>query len=107
MVGRIELVTPEHRQLMQRISEVHNPDLSWFYAARERQSVGEQALKSVWEGKARLKDVSVAVPVDYRSYVELGRFRNALILDELNRNPGSALSAFADEYRIGYFSPAE
>lgn len=107
MVGRIELVTPEHRQLMQRISAERSPDLSWFYDAHERQSLDGQALQSVWEGKVRLKNVSVAVPADYRAYIELGRFRNALILDELHRNAGSALSAFAREYRISYFSPDE
>ena len=36
----------------------------------------------------------IAVPPSYRTYLGLGRFRNALILDEAARHPGTGLDRF-------------
>lgn len=36
-------------------------------------------------------------------YNQLGRFRNALVLDELRRRPTSSLQAFIDKYGLGGF----
>lgn len=62
MVGRIDLVTPEHRHLLRQI--VNNPD------PKKNQD-------ELWH-----------------LYERLGRFRNALLLDEQARRPSSAMGNF-------------
>ena len=41
------------------------------------------------------------MPADYRAYLQLGRFRNALLLDEAKRRPAGALTTFIDRYELG------
>ena len=74
MVGRIELVTPEHRHLLREIAEAPIPKKPWG-------GFGEGG-RTVMTG---------AMPPAYH---DLGRFRNALVLDELSRRPTESLHAF-------------
>jgi hypothetical protein len=62
MVGRIDLVTPEQRQLLR--------DMSGHPSAAAND------------------------PAVWHEYVLLGRFRNALVLDELKRHPTDGLQSF-------------
>jgi hypothetical protein len=39
----------------------------------------------------------VPVPEAYQAYLNLGRFRNALVLDEEKRHPTAALARFIDD----------
>jgi len=75
MVGRIELVTHEHRHLLRELAEGPIPTKSWARFANEN-------------GKPV---ITGAMPPAYH---DLGRFRNALVLDELNRRPTESLRAF-------------
>jgi len=75
MVGRIELVTPWQRELVRQIANSPLPDL-----------------------RIPLKD---ACP----PYEQLGRFRNALLLDELSQRPDVNLSRLLTSYSIRAFSP--
>jgi hypothetical protein len=75
MVGRIELVTPEHRHLLREIAEAPIPTRPWAGFANDN-------------GKP---EITGAMPPAYH---DLGRFRNALVLDELNGRPTESLSAF-------------
>ena len=45
------------------------------------------------------------VPESYRAYVALGRFRNALLLDEARHRPNKAIQAFLDAFGIRYLHP--
>lgn len=80
MVGRVELVTAPQRQLLQQIA-------------------AGPASKPVHDGP--LAD-------DFRAYERLGRFRNALLLDEFHRRPTAALRALIKNYGLqGYRWPTE
>jgi hypothetical protein len=68
MIGRIEIVTPEQRTLLKQIAAGPAPDLT------TRESVQKSEI--------------------YADYLKLGRFRNALILDEQKRRPTPALNDF-------------
>jgi hypothetical protein len=104
MVGRIELVSPAHREGLAKIAKNEAPSLSWLYEARESQeSLNSTEFQELWEGKTRLLDVVDKVPAEYQAYVQLGRFRNALILDELARNERSKLRPFAEVYQLEYY----
>jgi len=75
MVGRLELVTPEQRALLQELAQGPVPTKSW---ARYELRGDRTALRG-------------AMPQAYR---DLGRFRNALLLDEYQTRPTPALGAF-------------
>ncbi len=75
MVGRLELVTPEQRALLQQLAQASVPTQAWAHfevAGRETVVRGEMP----------------------RAYRDLGRFRNALLLDEYQARPTLSLEAF-------------
>jgi hypothetical protein len=87
MVGRIELVTPQQRALLARLSgssataALHPPAPS--------------------DPEARFADL-------YPFYLELGRFRNALLLDEQKQRPSADLKGFINRFGLdGYTPPAQ
>jgi len=80
MVGRVEIVTPRQRQLLRQIA-----------AGPASQP-------------ARIGD-SGPPAADFQAYERLGRFRNALLLDELKRRPTAELQKFVDNYGLrGYWA---
>jgi hypothetical protein len=68
MVGRIDLVTPEHRRLLRIIADDPN---------------------------SRAHDEQL-----WKTYDQLGRFRNALLLDEQRRRPTPALADFISRHGL-------
>ena len=107
MVGRIELVTPRHRDLLTKISAGPVSTPEWVQAAREQLGPREQDqyYREDWylhaEGNPTAKKLLASMPGDYRAYLQLGRFRNALLLDEATRRPSPALAAFIQRYELG------
>lgn len=105
MVGRIEIVTAGQRELLRTIAESNIADPAWLSNLVRARGDLKAEWKQVWEGRTRLSDLDVPMPADYRAYVALGRFRNALVLDELAHRPREGLRAFAERYRLRYFVP--
>lgn len=103
MVGRIEVVTPEHRRLLSQISQTPLSSLDWYDNCRD--ASGGAGYRQLWEGRVRFADVGVKMPAEYRDYLALGRFRNALVLDALEQKPNEGLRNFANSYRLQYYSP--
>ena len=107
MVGRIELVTPRHRELLRRISAgpVSTPD--WVQAAREKLGPREQEqyYREDWflhtDANPTARELLASMPADYRAYLELGRFRNALLLDQAKHRPAPELTTFIERYELG------
>lgn len=75
MVGRLELVTPEQRALLKTLAQATVPTKSWAHF----DMTGNRAV------------VRGSMPPAYR---DLGRFRNALLLDEYKARPTPSLEAF-------------
>jgi hypothetical protein len=75
MVGRLELVTPEQRALLTQLARASLPTEPW---AR-------------FEVKGNQAVIQGSMPPAYR---DLGRFRNALLLDEAALRPTKSLEAF-------------
>ena len=106
MVGRIELVTPRHRELLGRISAGPASQPDWVQDARERLGPREQDryYREDWYlnagGNPTAQRLLASMPPDYRAYLELGRFRNALLLDEVKRRPTAALATFIERYEL-------
>ena len=107
MVGRIELVTPRQRTLLKEIGAGRVSKINWIHEARQSHPDRNQIYSQLWEGQTRFQDLAIPIPPDYQAYLDLGRFRNALILDELTRNPTSGIGRFADAYHLEYYTPDE
>jgi hypothetical protein len=91
MIGRIELVTPQHRKLLRKIAAGPASDGRWH----------NDLILSRLPGNSDTKiDAKFPIPEDYRTYLNLGRFRNALILDEVKRRPTKSLSQFIGNYGL-------
>lgn len=123
MVGRIELVTPDQRDGLQKIAQYPAAQIrneAWllqtnFYGkitfnfsnsrpSREAERRLSEEMAQVNAGQKSLASF-VSVPQSYQTYLDLGRFRNALILDEARRRP--ALTNFISTYRLDAYKPAQ
>jgi len=107
MIGRIEIVTPQDRALLATIAKgpASNPG-TWLYAALKQAGGGrddyykQESYLKVITGQTSLQSLNIDMPVDYRAYLQLGRFRHAMLLDESLRHPTSALSQFLRNYGL-------
>ena len=107
MVARIELITPSQRALLATIAAGPVPDpyrdlrqpvdaLTW--------AAGKNAeWRDLLEGKRTLREIGFAAPAVYRAYLDLGRFRNALLLNEATRHPTSRLADFIEIFQLGAY----
>jgi ankyrin repeat protein len=75
MVGRLELVTPAQRALLSQLAQAPTPTQAWVHPE----------VRNNWMAFAGTP------PPLYR---DLGRFRNALLLDEYTARPTASLAAF-------------
>jgi hypothetical protein len=106
MVGRIELVTPAQRDALKRIAKGPASNPAWVHQAFAQLNGGredyyrEEWYQKAYQGKRTLESLGIRMPADYRAYLDLGRFRNALILDELKHRPTSALAQFVKSYDL-------
>ncbi len=101
MVGRIELVTPHQRGRLSRLASGAASGPDWMDALPQ---ADRDRLYRVLGGHEPPEAIAGAVPADYRAYLDLGRFRDALVLDETRHFPGGAAARFARTYGIR-FSP--
>ncbi len=108
MVGRIEVVTPEQRAKLRKISESSPVSISsqqqQFLKALPLALVngGPNSYQRLMEGQTPLSSV-VSIPPSYQTYLDLGRFRNALLLDEEKKWPTPGLRTFINGYGLtGY-----
>ena len=106
MVGRIELVTPRQRQLLSQIARGPASNPHWLDESLQRmQANAESRYREDWyqqayQGKSTLESLGFTMPADYRAYLELGRFRNALVLDEVKNHPTDELKQFVKNYEL-------
>ena len=128
MVGRIELVTPEQRKKLQQISrfttaqinqEVGQLFTNFYGKITFNSAFGSTSSPSQQEVQQMNKDMTqvnagqktlasfIAVPKSYQTYLDLGRFRNALILDEARRNRSAGVTNFISTYGLQAYQPSE
>jgi hypothetical protein len=112
MIGRIEIVTLDQRALLKKLAAGPAPDLSHM---RGKTAGGSDSdffnhpenvalFNDVMDGKKSILLLGLEIPELYLDYLKLGRFRNALILDEQKRRPTPALNEFISKNGFeGYF----
>ena len=113
MVGRIELVTPQQRSNLEQIAQMPAAEVT-AEATRLRDdyygrigTTSPEQLRQVNTGRQSLDEYGISVPRSYQLYLALGRFRNALLLDEVARRPTPALEAFIYAHGLQGYRPAE
>jgi len=100
MMGRIELISPEQRALLDRLSRVAISDGKWV-----RQIWDSPNAQSFFQGHSDFGDLGVQIPPDYQMYLALGRFRNALVIAESRERPSESLQKFIKTYQLEQFDP--
>lgn len=100
MVGRIELVTERQRELLKKLTTMEISKDDWVgkipaSPARER----------FLSGRTPIGDLAVPIPADYQLYLDLGRFRNALVVDAFVRERNKNLGSFITNYALGTYLP--
>lgn len=105
MVGRIELVTSEQRNILRQLAGLSQGTIEKqaLQLLNELQTHTND-LTSVYSGQKALSSV-IPVPSSYRMYSDLGRFKNALILDEENKHPTPGLADFIVDYHLQVYKP--
>jgi hypothetical protein len=106
MIGRIELITPEQRQLVGKIAQAADASApSWFHAALQSLPAEKRnaTITALRDGRMALDDLGVDVPPDYLTYLKLGRFRDAIVLQEERTRSTPVLKAFVDNYQLRCF----
>lgn len=100
MMGRIELISPRQRQLLKKLSTIHVSNPEWLdKVARTPAGI------KFFQGRSSFGDLGVKVPDDYQAYLELGRFRNALVLAELKARQTPQLIEFIHTYGLYAYQP--
>lgn len=112
MVGRIEVVTPEQRELLAGIAsrpgtEFPEAELIRLFYAESGENEESETHRRLRLGEMGLRDLDIEFPESYLDYLDLGRLRNALVLDELGRRPTAHLEAFVQDYRLMSYQPPE
>lgn len=103
MMGRIELISPEQRQLLRKLATSTAPlDTAWL----NRLGDSPAALR-FRQGRSNFGDLGVRIPENYQTYLDLGRFRNALVLAEQRVHPTPALTEFINAYGLYAYEPVE
>lgn len=102
MVGRIELIGDELRERLTRLSRTAPSSQKWLTQMPE-----SPAKDAFFEGRSFHGDLGVEIPADYKLYLSLGRFRNALVTAEEARTKSTNLRAFVENYGLQPFRPGK
>jgi len=78
MLGRIELVTADQRRELERLSRLPTSSPKWIDKIPRK--VRDQFLAGRIRGDFGRLETSI--PADYQAYLNLGRFRNALVVEQ-------------------------
>jgi hypothetical protein len=111
MVGRIELVTPEQREKLAEISRFTPEKVEADLGQMRTNFVAligpkPDEFQRLYSGGKRLS-ADISIPKTYQTYLDLGRFRSALVLDEARRRPTKGLTEFIQLYALTAHRPVE
>jgi len=111
MVGRIELITSQQRKDLAMISrfsigKIHSDALRMQTDFQSNRSRSDAEWRQLESGAKPLSS-AISVPSTYQTFLDLGRFRYALILDEAKHHPTTGLTNFIATYGIHSFTPVQ
>ncbi len=98
MMGRIELITPQQRELLTELADAEVSNAKWI-----SQLQPQELKRQMYAGRFpedQFDKVREQMPTDYQLYMQLGRFRNALVIAEEKQRPSPALTKFINTYGL-------
>lgn len=101
MVGRIELISDEQRELLGKLRKSDISDGAWV-----EQLKNSPSRDRFLAGRSDFGDLGIPIPADYQLYLKMGRFRNALVVAEEARQPSPNLTKFINRYGLHPFRTA-
>jgi hypothetical protein len=103
MVARTELISPPQRQLLNHLASASIGDAKWLEAIPASKNRDR-----FMQGHSDFGNLGVSIPPEYQTYLDLGRFRNALLIYQQAHHPSPALAKFIEEYDLSPFQvPAQ
>ena len=111
MVGRIEIVTAEQRDLLADIAtrpgEPFPTDAFGAFLGEDGPIDWQRRPYTHVRLREIAKELDLELPQNFVDFLDLGRMRNALILDELERRPTQSLRDFVDAYKLHAYAVPE
>src|SRR5262249_19200646 len=98
MVGRLELISDQQRAGLERLAQDQISDSEGI-----KQVAKSPAYEQFLAGRSDFGDLGVNIPPDFRTYLDLGRFRNALVVHEERQRPTHSLTKFIETYSLQPF----
>ncbi|HEX4000019.1 MAG TPA: hypothetical protein VHX65_15815 [Pirellulales bacterium] len=98
-IEQLAKLFPQQRATLEKLSKMAVSDPSWT-----QQIYRSKNARAFFAGRSDFGQLGVSIPADYQAYLDLGRFRNALILDAQRRHPAPALAKFIAIYDLDAFT---
>jgi hypothetical protein len=98
MIGRVELISDEQRAQLDQLSQMKPSSGKWL----DQIPFDSPALKGLLAGRSDKDSLGMEIPADFQIYLELGRFRNALVAAEQKRLRSENLALFI---KINHLDP--
>jgi hypothetical protein len=98
MVSRQELISDQQQALLVRLADLQTSDGKWIERIPE-----SPARHRFLSGRTDFGNLGVSIPPDYQIYLDLGRFRNALVVHEERVRPTASLTTFVNNYQLHPF----
>jgi hypothetical protein len=104
MICRIEMASPEQEAALARLTAGPCPDLPAFKKAAEKAltsgKFSKEDIAAFYRGEKPLTDLGIPVPPLLRDYLNLGRFRDALVVAHAKRFPFPAIVQFVSDNQL-------
>jgi hypothetical protein len=104
MVGRIELITAAQKAALARLAAGPCPDLATIKQsandALESGKLTDEQKQAFYSGDKPLSELGITIPPLVQDYLNLGRFRDALVVHEQQLHPSTALAQFIEDNRL-------
>jgi hypothetical protein len=102
MIGRLELITPRQRACLKRIAASKEFSTAWYFDWMQKhpQAAARNAKRRAEGDLQSLREDCVSIPDNYLAYLQMGRFRNALLLDAFRRTADFTYKKFIEAYDL-------
>jgi hypothetical protein len=105
MIGRIELISDTEKAALARLPAGPVPNLEKVKEeaseALDKGNYTAQEKLAFYRGDRPLSDLDIAIPPRVQDYLDLGRFRDVLVLREQKERPSAVLAQFIRENYLG------
>jgi hypothetical protein len=101
MIGRVELISDKQHELLEKLAKADGVGPQWL----DKLDWDSPARQKLLAGRSNFGDLGVKVPEHFQLYLDLGRFRNALLVAEEQKRGSkqTSLTRFIESYQLHPF----